>query len=171
MLNQQLSIYLNSFLFKSNFFDYFIYFFAQILPFILFVFIAWYFFFSKKEPITFVLISFIIAVSLGFSEILKFIFSNDRPFLAIPEIVPLFTLGGADSFPSGHALVLAALATAMYFENRTLGYFFFICSVAIGISRVFAGVHYAGDILAGFFIGSLFVLLGYKFIGKLRNKS
>jgi len=171
MLNQKISLFLNGFLFESFFFDSLIYFLAQILPFVLFVFIAWYFFFHKKEPIKFLLICFVIAASLAFSEILKFIFSFERPFIAMSDISPLFTLGGTDSFPSGHALVLAALTTAIYFENRKLGYLFFIFSILIGVSRVFAGVHYLGDILAGFFIGSLFVLMGYKFIGKLRNKS
>lgn len=171
MLNQEISLFLNSFLFKSIFFDYLIYFLAQILPFVLFIFITWYFFFHKKEPIKFLLICFIIATSLAFSEILKFIFSSERPFLSLVEISPLFTFGGNDSFPSGHALIFAALTTAIYFENRKLGYVFFLFTILIGFSRVVAGVHYTGDILVGFFFGSLFVLLGYKFIGKLRNKS
>ena len=171
MLNQQISIYLNSFLFQNNFFDYLVYFLAQILPFVLFAFIAWYFLFYKKEPIKFILISFVIAVSLAFSEILKFIFQSQRPFLEITQLAPLFMFGGADSFPSGHALVLGAFTTAIYFENRKMGYFFAVGSILVGISRVFAGVHYMTDILAGFFIGTLFVLLAYKYIGKLRNKS
>ncbi|MDQ5883099.1 MAG: hypothetical protein QG654_10 [Patescibacteria group bacterium] len=171
MLGQDISIYLNSFLFKSNLFDYFIYFLAEVLPFVLFGVITVYFFFIKKDSLRFLSICLIAVTSLALSEILKFIFSHPRPFLALSEIAPLFTLGGMDSFPSGHATVFGALTTAVYFENKKLGLLFIFGSLLIGIARVFSGVHYLIDILAGFAIGFLIVFLSYKYIGKLRNKS
>lgn len=171
MLNQNISIFLNSFLFKIPFLDSFVYFLAQILPFVLFALVVWYFVFHKKEPIKFLLICFVIIASLAFSEILKYIFGAPRPFIAIADFSPLFIFGENDSFPSGHALVSGALAMAVYYENRKLGALFVVCAVLISVARVVSGVHYLADVLAGLLIGFLIVHFSYKYIGKLRNKS
>ncbi len=171
MLGQNSSIFLNTLLYRNNYFDYSVYFFAQILPFVLFLIVIVYFFWIKKDVFRFYSLCLVILASLAVSEILKFIFAHPRPFVAITEFTPLFTFGGTDSFPSGHATVFSALATAVYFENKKLGIFFILCALFMGIARVVAGVHYLVDILAGFFIGFLLVFISYKFIGKLRNKS
>jgi len=171
VFGQGSSIFLNALLHKNNYFDYSIYFFAQILPFVLFLIVIIYFFWVKKDILRFYSLCLVILASLAVSEILKFIFAHPRPFVAIAEFTPLFTFGGIDSFPSGHATVFSALATAVYFENKKLGIFFILCTLFMGIARVIAGVHYLGDILAGFFIGFLLVFMSYRFIGKLRNKS
>ncbi len=171
MFGQEISIYLNSFLYKSNLLDYFIYFIAQILPFILLIFVFVYFLVIKKDVKDFFLLALVIGFSWGFSEILKFIFSTPRPFVGITDFSPLFIFGENDSFPSGHATVLGALAMAVYYENKKLGVCFAICAILISLARVISGVHYLADVLAGLLVGFLIVYLGYKYLGKLRNKS
>lgn len=171
MLGQNSSIFLNTLLYRNNYFDYSIYFLAQILPFVLILIVAIYFLGIKKDLFRFSSICLIVLTSFAVSEILKFMFAHPRPFVAISEFAPLFMFGGTDSFPSGHATIFSALATAVYFENKKLGIFFILCTLFMGIARAVAGVHYLLDILAGFLIGSLLVIISYKFIGKLRNKS
>ena len=172
MFKENSSLFLNNLLYKNNFFDYSVYFFAEILPYVLIAFALIYFLFIKKEVLKSLLLSLVVLSSLALSEVLKFIFVQDRPFLVFSEIKPLLILNGVgSSFPSGHAIVFAALATAVYFENKKLGIVFFIGAFLIGISRVISGVHYLQDIVAGFLIGFLVIALSYRFIGKLRNKS
>lgn len=69
------------------------------------------------------------------------------------------------SFASGHAMfatVFFGLVFYSYkdhFKNRTLRLLFIILNIlfilAIGISRVYLGVHYMTDVIAGFFIGTI----------------
>ncbi|MEZ4103583.1 MAG: phosphatase PAP2 family protein [Candidatus Paceibacterota bacterium] len=170
MFGQESSILLNSLLYKNNIFDYFVYFFAQIFPFLLMIVVFVFFLIIKKDIKAFLTVCLVTASSWSLTEILKFIFSHPRPFLSIPEFSPLFVFGGNDSFPSGHATVFAAVAMAVYFENRKLGIFFIFSALIISISRVISGVHYLADILAGLLLGFVIVYLSYKYIGKLRNK-
>lgn len=72
------------------------------------------------------------------------------------------------SFPSGHAMMtFAFFALAIHFvvkfiNNKplkiTLISVFSLVIVAIGFSRIYLGVHYLTDILAGFLISCVFVL-------------
>jgi undecaprenyl-diphosphatase len=169
-MNHDISIYLNSFLFKSSFFDGAVYFFAQIFPIMLLVFTVFYFFIFKKEYIKSLTLVGILSFSWGLSEVLKFIFSKPRPFLAISEVAPLFNFGSFDSFPSGHAMVFMSLATFMFYQDKKIGFLYFIIALIIGLARIFSGVHYFFDILAGFLFGWLVVFLAYKYLSKLRNK-
>jgi undecaprenyl-diphosphatase len=171
VFGQEISVYLNSLLYKSSLLDYLVYFTAQILPFILLICVFIFFLVIKKDVKDFLLISLIVGFSWGFSEILKLIFSSPRPFVADTEFSPLFIFGGNDSFPSGHATVFGALAMAVYYENKKFGILFAVCAILISVSRVISGVHYLADVLAGLLIGFVIVYLGYKYLGKLRNKS
>ena len=170
MVSEKISIFLNSFLFKSEAFDFLVEFIANDLGYIIIVFLCAYYFFFIKKPKTFLKIIFFVGISWIVVIALKKFFGETRPFFVIPEIKPLFVLGGADSFPSGHATVFSALATLVYLDNRKLGYFYTFSAVFIGLTRIIAGVHYVHDILAGFALGVILALLMSYFYPKLRNK-
>ena len=98
------------------------------------------------------------------SNALKFAFARPRPELAAP-LARVFT----SSFPSGHAtlaavtyLTLGALLASLHNSRRLKLYFIglaIILTVAIGLSRVYLGVHYPTDVLAGWCIGAAWAAL------------
>lgn len=57
------------------------------------------------------------------------------------------------SFPSDHASAAFGIAFAVFFFDRLAGSIFLVAAFVIGVGRVFVGVHYPGDIVAGFFVG------------------
>ncbi|MCI8423593.1 MAG: phosphatase PAP2 family protein [Lawsonibacter sp.] len=88
--------------------------------------------------------------------VLKHLFQRPRPWLDWP-IVPLVLEGDPNSFPSGHTC--AAFAAGMIWA-RTLPkpgtrVWAVVLAVCMGLSRLYVGVHYPTDVLAGAIIGSL----------------
>jgi undecaprenyl-diphosphatase len=85
-----------------------------------------------------------------------------------PEIVPHLTASTGASFPSGHAMVAAAvyltigLMLAETQKRRAvrvyLMLFFITLVLLIGSSRVYLGVHWPSDVLAGWTIGAAWAL-------------
>ncbi len=63
------------------------------------------------------------------------------------------------TFPSGHATAAAAMFTflAFYLCSRSTywGLFVALFTISVGYSRVYIGVHYFGDVVAGSFLGVL----------------
>ena len=78
-----------------------------------------------------------------------------RPFEVLPGVHQLVEQSFKTSFPSSHTAVAVALATAVYFYHKKLGVVLFAAAIFIGFSRIFVGVHYPLDVLAGACIGIL----------------
>lgn len=127
----------------------------------------------RKEAITFVLITGLIPI---ISSILKTIIQRPRPPLYFhPQLTQLDY-----SFPSGHAMgSLVFYITLSYFiynftKNKRLRSISFVIStlliIFIGISRVYLGVHYPTDVLAGYLAG-VFWLSSLLFINSLFFRS
>jgi len=97
------------------------------------------------------------------STLLKELFDRPRPDLE--HAARVFTA----SFPSGHAtlsavtfLTLGALLTRVVADRKSKLYFMgiaIVLTVLVGLSRLYLGVHYPSDILAGWCVGSAWAML------------
>jgi undecaprenyl-diphosphatase len=77
-----------------------------------------------------------------------------RPYAAHPGHVHLLIARSPDfSFPSDHATGAFALAFGIWLYDRTLGRGLLVLAAVLAFSRVVAGTHYPGDVLAGAAIG------------------
>ncbi|MDQ3477016.1 MAG: phosphatase PAP2 family protein [Actinomycetota bacterium] len=88
--------------------------------------------------------------------VIKPIFRRVRP-VAYPDKPVARTLRRAPrtfSFPSGHSASAAAFATGVALEAPLVGVAVAPIALAVGFSRIRVGVHYPGDVLAGFGIGT-----------------
>jgi undecaprenyl-diphosphatase len=98
------------------------------------------------------------------SVLLKDVFDRPRP-----EIVPHLVYASSSSFPSGHSmmssvtyLTLAALLARSHERKRIKAFFLLLAGLVIalvGVTRVYLGVHWPTDVLAGWMAGSVWAML------------
>ena len=91
---------------------------------------------------------------------LKNISKRDRPPARFPNVAALIKASDRFSFPSGHTSAAFLLAACVIPIWPLLGVVFLVWAVCVGLSRVFLGVHYPSDIVAGAALGAgIFLLL------------
>ena len=83
----------------------------------------------------------------------KNLVDRTRPFVAHPEIHPLYVVHSS-SFPAGHAATAFAGATLLSYVEPRAAPALVALALLIGFSRVYVGVHYPSDVLAGAAIGA-----------------
>jgi len=109
--------------------------------------------FSWRRPWIVVRVAVTILVAEMVSGLVKLWIDRDRPPLANPDPDPLVGLPATGSFPSGHATVAFACATALALAVPRLALSLFGLAALISWSRVYVGVHYPLDVLAGAILG------------------
>jgi undecaprenyl-diphosphatase len=88
----------------------------------------------------------------------------------LPYGVKTTTLDGWSSFPSDHAVLFFALSTGLLFVSRKVGAFALAyTALFIALPRIYLGLHYPTDIIAGATIGMTIVLLGNTYL--VQNQS
>jgi undecaprenyl-diphosphatase len=113
------------------------------------------------------------------NAVLKHFFARDRP-----TIVPHLMKVSSKSFPSGHAMAaaaiylsLAVLLASILRRRRDRAYVLgvaIILTILIGLSRVYLGVHYPTDVLAGWSAGVAWAMLCWliiRFTPRLLHRS
>ena len=91
------------------------------------------------------------AIGLGVNQVLSHLWERVRPTLAHPDQAHLFFVppSGDPSFPSDHATAAFAIAFAVFFLARRVGVGFLVAATLVALSRVFIGLHYPSDVVAG----------------------
>lgn len=92
-------------------------------------------------------------------EIIRRVFFRPRPFVYNPVNLLISHSANEPSFPSGHASFYFALSTIIYGYNKGFGILFYISSLIIVASRVFVGIHWPSDIIAGAILGIVIGLI------------
>lgn len=176
-MNNQLFFFFYNFSHKSEFLDKLIVFFAHTFPYIVILLAGVFLLFHhevlfSKKPFQalaekwkeIILVFFTGGFAWVIARVLKFFIQLPRPSSALSDITTLFPADGY-AFPSGHATFYMGLAVAIYLNHKKAGLAFIFFAILIGLARIAGGVHFPGDILGGFILGTFvahFVRFLYK---------
>lgn len=102
----------------------------------------------------------LIALVLGAlctNVVLKHVFQRPRPWLNVEGLQFLVVENDPNSFPSGHTCAAFAAASAWWrnLPRRWMGIAGLAAAALMGLSRLYVGVHYPSDVLAGCLVGLL----------------
>ena len=117
-----------------------------------------------------------LGASVIFVSITKALFERERP---VPGLLGEY----GPSFPSGHAMMAVVSAIVLYYVGLRkiksdmwrgiISFLVFGSAFAIGFSRVYLDVHWASDVLGGFFAGvffATFAIIVLRFVTSLVKK-
>lgn len=98
-------------------------------------------------------------------DVIKNIVMRPRPFRVIPNLVTVIPGPSSYSFPSGHTASSFAAAFSFYRHlPKKYGIPALILATLIGFSRLYVGVHYPSDVLAGVLSGLLMCYISEFFV-------
>jgi undecaprenyl-diphosphatase len=114
---------------------------------------------GAEAAVTALAVPVVVVAAYGIDSLLKSAVRESRPCqslrVATLEACPA---QGDWSFPSNHATIAAAAAVALFFVSRRLGAVAAVAALAMAVSRVWVGVHYPHDVVAGVAVGALLAL-------------
>jgi undecaprenyl-diphosphatase len=110
---------------------------------------------ARRNPRPFVLVLLADAAGEGIADALKAIVGSNRP----RGYDPLVAVPHSHAFPSGHATVAFACATVLSAFAPRAAPAFLLLAAAIAYSRLYLGVHWPLDVVAGAAIGTVTALL------------
>ncbi len=103
--------------------------------------------------------------SLVTNQVAKRIWRRERPgHTAVPLLRRIHRYPRSNSFPSGHSASAAAFAVGVGMESAPAGLALAGLASLVGLSRVYTGAHYPGDVLAGFGIGAAVAVAGARLV-------
>lgn len=136
------------------------------------IFSLFLFLLSKKHYALYLILTS--ALGGGFNWGLKYLFQRERP-----DIAPLLSVSGY-SFPSGHSMASVILYGSIAvvcirliknkYINGLIWLLAFISSLTIGWSRIYLGVHYPSDVVAGFVAGAAWLTISAWMLRYLEYK-
>ncbi len=143
-------------------------FFAKYFEYILVFYLLLFLIIKFKKYWKMVLQAIISAVLARFVIVnfIRCIWGRSRPFVENNVNLLLNYPSKEASFPSGHAAFYFAISTVVFLYNKKAGILFYIASFLICLARIFVGIHWPSDILAGAIVGIFSSLIIHKIFKK-----
>jgi undecaprenyl-diphosphatase len=100
-------------------------------------------------------------LGLLLSQAISHVWDRPRPFVAHPaQTLLLAPMSSEPSFPSDHAVASFAIAFSVLFVvGRRAGAVFLAAALVVSVTRIFAGLHYPGDVAGGLLVGLIAALV------------
>ena len=119
----------------------------------------------KKNPAIYLALGIMVDAILVYA--LKIVIHRPRPYEVLP-IMPLELAENLRSLPSGHTAAAFLSATIL---SRFYGKYMvvlFVIAASIGFSRIYIGVHYPLDVIAGAITGCLVGIIMVDLLDRFR---
>ncbi|MFJ2157668.1 phosphatase PAP2 family protein [Streptomyces sp. NPDC087856] len=111
---------------------------------------------GAEPAVTALAVPVVVVAAFGIDSLLKSAVRESRPCQSLRVVtLEACPAQGDWSFPSNHATIAAAAAVALFFVSRRLGAVAAVAALAMALSRVWVGVHYPHDVVAGVAVGAL----------------
>lgn len=100
-------------------------------------------------------------VAVALNQPLVHAFHERRPFVSLSHVLVLTHRSADGGLPSDHATLAGAVLAALYLVDRRLAVVATVVGVLLAADRVYVGVHYPGDVMAGLAVGAVVALVGW----------
>ena len=97
------------------------------------------------------------------------VYFDPRPFV-VGHFTPLIPHDPDNGFPSDHTLLLSAVASLLYPFNKRASYLLWLCTVTVGVSRVYVGIQHPIDVIGSIIIAVIVSYAGYQILQMIKKR-
>jgi 4-amino-4-deoxy-L-arabinose transferase-like glycosyltransferase/membrane-associated phospholipid phosphatase len=113
---------------------------------------------GKRGRLCLIMLAVIVPLGDNLVGHIKNAIGRDRPFLALSDVHLLVGKSGSFSMPSGHAANWFCATMVAFIYYRRSVWVMLPMALMVSFSRIYNGVHYPGDVLAGAALGAGFAV-------------
>jgi undecaprenyl-diphosphatase len=110
-------------------------------------------------------------LTIAFAELLGrlagLLHTNQQPFAELDAVNKLIEKAVDNSFPSDHTILMFSFCVTFWLFKRGWSFLWVLLAALVGVSRIWVGVHYPGDVLVGTLVSFAAAIIVFRIVPKL----